>query len=61
MKRFAIFALMFVVPISVEAEDKDAKPLAQDVLDKGAWPCSTPRRDGDGRDLHRGRPAPLDR
>ena len=36
MKRFAIFALMFVVPIAVRAQDKDAKAVAQDVLDKGA-------------------------
>jgi hypothetical protein len=36
MKRFAIFALMFVVPITVRAEEKDAKTLAQGVLDKGS-------------------------
>ena len=36
MKRFAIFALMLVVPISVRAQEKDAKTVAQDVLDKGA-------------------------
>jgi hypothetical protein len=36
MKRFAIFALMFVVPISLKAEDKDAKAVAQEVLDKGS-------------------------
>ncbi len=36
MKRFAIFALMFVGPVSVSAQEKDAKTVAQDVLDKGA-------------------------
>ena len=36
MKRFAIFALMFVVPVSLRAQDKDAKTVAQDVLDKGS-------------------------
>ena len=36
MKRFAIFALLFVIPMTVRAEDKDAKALAQDVLDKGS-------------------------
>jgi hypothetical protein len=36
MKRFAVLALMFVVPISVSAQDRDAKTVAQDVLDKGA-------------------------
>ena len=36
MKRFAIFALMFTVPITVKAEEKDAKTVAQDVLDKGS-------------------------
>ncbi len=36
MKRFAIFALMLVVPISVSAEEKDALTVARDVLDKGA-------------------------
>ena len=36
MKRFAIFAMMFVSPIVVSAQDKDAKTVAQDVLDKGA-------------------------
>lgn len=36
MKRFAIFALMFVGPVSVNAQEKDAKTVAQDVLDKGA-------------------------
>jgi hypothetical protein len=36
MKRSAIFALLFVVPISVRADDKDAKMVAQNVLDKGA-------------------------
>ena len=36
MKRFAIFAVMFVVPITVRAQEKDAKTLSQDVLDKGS-------------------------
>jgi hypothetical protein len=36
MKRFAIFALMFVVPFSLRAQDKDAKTVAQQVLDKGS-------------------------
>jgi hypothetical protein len=36
MKRFAIFAMMFVSPIAVFALEKDAKTVAQDVLDKGA-------------------------
>ena len=36
MKRFAIFALMFVGPISVSAQEKDALTVARDVLDKGA-------------------------
>ena len=36
MKRFAIFALLFVVPFSLRAQDKDAKTVAQDVLDKGS-------------------------
>jgi hypothetical protein len=36
MKRFAIFALMFVVPFSLRAQDKDAKMVAQEVLDKGS-------------------------
>jgi len=36
MKRFAIFALMFVLPLTVMAQEKDAKTVAQDVLDKGS-------------------------
>ena len=36
MKRFAIFALPFVVPFSLRAQDKDAKTVAQEVLDKGS-------------------------
>ena len=36
MKRFAIFALLFVVPFSLRAQDKDAKTVAQVVLDKGS-------------------------
>jgi hypothetical protein len=36
MKRFAIFALLFVMPIVVRADEKDAKALAQGVLDKGS-------------------------
>ncbi len=36
MKRFAIFTLMFVVHTTVRADEKDAKTLAQAVLDKGS-------------------------
>jgi hypothetical protein len=36
MKLLTIFALLFVVPVLASADDKDAKTLAQDVLDKGA-------------------------
>jgi hypothetical protein len=36
MKRFAIFALLFVVPFSLRAQDKDAKTVAREVLDKGS-------------------------
>ncbi len=36
MKRYAIFALMFLLPITVRAEEKDAKTLAQAILDKGS-------------------------
>jgi hypothetical protein len=36
MKRIAIFALLFVVPFSLRAQDKDAKTVAQEVLDKGS-------------------------
>lgn len=36
MKRFATFALMLLVPLSVRADDKDARSVAQGVLDKGS-------------------------
>ena len=36
MKRFAMFALLFVVPVTVMSQEKDAKTVAQDVLDKGS-------------------------
>jgi hypothetical protein len=36
MKRFAIFLLMFMIPFSLRAQDKDAKTVAQEVLDKGS-------------------------
>jgi hypothetical protein len=36
MKRLAIFAMIFVSPIVVSAQEKDAKTVAQDVLNKGA-------------------------
>jgi hypothetical protein len=36
MKRVAIFALMFMVPITLRAEENNAKTVAQDVLDKGS-------------------------
>jgi hypothetical protein len=36
MKRFATCALMFMVPFSLRAQDKDAKTVAQEVLDKGS-------------------------
>jgi ketosteroid isomerase-like protein len=36
MKRFAIFALVFVVPVTLMAQEKDAKAVAQEVLDKGS-------------------------
>jgi hypothetical protein len=36
MKRLAIFALIFVLPPTVMAQEKDAKTLAQEVLDKGS-------------------------
>ena len=36
MKRYACFALMLVVPMTARADDKDAKTLAQGILDKGA-------------------------
>ena len=56
MKRIATFALMFVVPVTARAEIKTPETVAQDVLDKGSALRHT-RRGGDGRDLHRGRPA----
>jgi hypothetical protein len=36
MKRFTIFALVFVVPVTLMAQGKDAKAVAQEVLDKGS-------------------------
>lgn len=36
MKRFAILALMVVFPYTVMAQEKDAKSLAQEILDKGS-------------------------
>jgi ketosteroid isomerase-like protein len=36
MKRFALFALVFVVPVTLIAQEKDAKTIAQDILDKGS-------------------------
>jgi ketosteroid isomerase-like protein len=36
MKRFAIFALVFVVPVTLMAQEKDAKAVAQEALDKGS-------------------------
>jgi hypothetical protein len=36
MKCFAILGLMFVFPMTLMAQDKDAKTVAQDVLDKGS-------------------------
>jgi hypothetical protein len=36
MKRFAILALIFAVSVSASAQEKDAKTVAQDVLNKGA-------------------------
>jgi hypothetical protein len=36
MKRFTIFALVFVVPVTLMAQEKDAKAVAQEVLDKGS-------------------------
>jgi hypothetical protein len=36
MKSIAIFALMVVIPVTVRADEKDAKAVAQGVLDKGS-------------------------
>jgi hypothetical protein len=36
MKRIVMFALLVVVPVTLLAQDKDAKTVAQDVLDKGS-------------------------
>jgi hypothetical protein len=36
MKRLTIFTLMLLIPITARAEEKDAKALAQAVLDKGS-------------------------
>ena len=36
MKRNAIFALMLLVPLSTRADEKDAKSVAEGVLDKGS-------------------------
>jgi ketosteroid isomerase-like protein len=36
MKRFAILALTVVFPYTVMAQEKDAKSLAQEILDKGS-------------------------
>ena len=36
MKRFSMFALFFIIPVAVLAQEKDAKTVAQDVLDKGS-------------------------
>ena len=36
MKRVALFALMIIVPASARADEKDAKTVAQGVLDKGS-------------------------
>jgi hypothetical protein len=36
MKHFAIFALVYVVPVTLMAQEKDAKAVAQEVLDKGS-------------------------
>ena len=36
MKRFSMFALLFIIPVAVLAQEKDAKTVAQDVLDKGS-------------------------
>ena len=36
MKRFTILALVFVVPVTLMAQEKDAKAVAQEVLDKGS-------------------------
>jgi hypothetical protein len=36
MRRLAMFGLIFIFPIAAIAQDKDAKTLAQEVLDKGS-------------------------
>ena len=36
MKRVALFALMIIVPAMARADEKDAKTVAQGVLDKGS-------------------------
>ena len=36
MKRLMIFGLMFAFPFTLMAQEKDAKTVAQDVLDKGS-------------------------
>ena len=36
MKRFTILALVFVVPVTLMAQEKDAKAVAQEALDKGS-------------------------
>jgi ketosteroid isomerase-like protein len=36
MKRFGMFALLFVIPVTVMSQEKDAKSVAQEVLDKGS-------------------------
>jgi len=36
MKRIAMTAILFAVPLTLMAQEKDAKTMAQDVLDKGS-------------------------
>jgi ketosteroid isomerase-like protein len=36
MKLFGMFALLFVIPVTVMSQEKDAKSVAQEVLDKGS-------------------------
>jgi hypothetical protein len=36
MKRFTIFALSLIFPFTIMAQEKDAKSLAQEILDKGS-------------------------
>ena len=53
MKRLIIFVLLCGVPVTLMAQEKDAKTVAQDVLDKGSafliletrlrWPRLTPK------------------